>query len=72
MRTGEVGAAHYPKWHRSLLIRAETGDFHLRREMGEDAHQTIVDQYSIKSSSFIPSCEALGRLLKKNKKKEEK
>ena len=24
VRAGEVGGAHYPKWRRSLLIRAET------------------------------------------------
>ena len=27
---------HYPKWRRSLLIRAETSDFHSRRGMGEE------------------------------------
>ena len=33
---GEVGVAHYPKWRRSLLIRAETRDFLSKREMGEE------------------------------------
>ena len=28
VRAGEVGVAHYPKWRRSLLIHAETRDFH--------------------------------------------
>ena len=28
VRAGKVGGAHYPKWRRSLLIRAETRDFH--------------------------------------------
>ena len=36
VRAGEVGVAHYPKWRRSLLIRAETRDFHSRRGMGEE------------------------------------
>ena len=41
---GEEGGAHYPKWRRSLLIRAETRDFHSRRgngeelSLGDDAH----------------------------------
>ena len=35
VRAGEVGVAHYPKWRRSLLIHAETRDFHSRRGMGE-------------------------------------
>ena len=44
VRTGEVGGAHYPKWRRSLLIRAETRDFNSRcgigeeRSLGDDAH----------------------------------
>ena len=42
MRAGEE-IAHYPKWRRSLLIRAETRDFHSRhgngeRSLGDDAH----------------------------------
>ena len=31
MRAGEVGGAHYPKWRRSLLIRAETRDVGLEK-----------------------------------------
>ena len=65
VRAGEVGVAHYPKWRRSLLIHAETRDFHSRRGMGA---RTIVDQFGIKISGFTPSLEALGRLLKKKKK----
>ena len=39
-----AGEAHYPKWRRSLLIRADTRHFHLRRgngeerSLGDDAH----------------------------------
>ena len=36
VREGEVGVAHYPKWRCSLLIRAETIDFHSRRGIGEE------------------------------------
>ena len=70
---GEVGVAHYPKWRRSLLIRAETRDFHSRRGMGARTivwcrctPLTIV-QFRIKIRGFTLSCEALGRLLKKKK-----
>ena len=44
VRAGEVGGVHNPKWRRSLLIRAETRDFHSRcgigeeRSLGDDAH----------------------------------
>ena len=76
VRAGEVGGAHYPKWRRSLLIHAETRDFHSRRGMGARTIAlgrctplTIVDQFGIKISGFTPSFEALGRLLKKKKKK---
>ena len=72
VRAGEVGVAHYPKWRRSLLIHAETRDFHSRRGMGARmiawgrcTPLTIVDQFCIKISGFTPSFEALGRLLKK-------
>ena len=72
VRAGEVGVAHYPKWRRSLLIRAETRDFHSRRGMGARTIAwgrctplTIVDQFGIKMRGFTLSCEALGRLLKK-------
>ena len=65
VRAGEVGVAHYPKWRRSLLIHAETRDFHSRRGMGaRTIALTIVDQFGIKISGFTPSYEALGRLLK--------
>ena len=71
---GEVGVAHYPKWRRSLLIHAETRDFHSRRGMGARTiawgrctSLTIVDQFGIKIIGFTLSCEALGRLLKKKK-----
>ena len=58
-----------PKWRRSLLIRAETRDYH-SRDVGWEKNDrftplTIVDQFGIKISSFTPSFEALGRLLKK-------
>ena len=76
VRAGEVGGAHYPKWRRSLLIHAETRDFHSRRGIGARTIAwgrctplTIVDQFGIKISGFTPSFEALGRLLKKKKKK---
>ena len=76
VRAGEVGVAHYPKWRRSLLIRAETRDFHSRRGMGARTIAwyrctplTIVDQFGINIRGFTLSCEALGRLLKKKKKK---
>ena len=36
VRAGEVGGAHNPKWSRSLLIRAETRDFHSRCGIGEE------------------------------------
>ena len=79
VRAGEVGGAHYPKWRRSLLIHAETRDFHSRRGMGARTIAwgrctplTIVDQFGIKISGFTPSFEALGRLLKKKKKKKKK
>ena len=79
VRAGEVGGAHYPKRRRSLLIHAETRDFHSRRGMGARTIAwgrctplTIVDQFSIKISGFTPSFEALGRLLKKKKKKKKK
>ena len=72
VRAGEVGVAHYPKWRRSLLIHAETRDFHSRRGMGARTIAwgrctplTIVDQFGIKISGFTPSFEALGHLLKK-------
>ena len=78
MRAGEVGVAHYPKWRRSLLIHAETRDFHSRRGMGARTIAwgrctplTIVDQFGIKISGFTPSFEAIGHLLKKKKKKKE-
>ena len=74
----EVGVAHYPKWRRSLLIHAEIRDFHSRRRigartiaLGRCTPLTIVDQFGIKIRGFTLSCEALGRLLKKNKKEEE-
>ena len=58
VRAGE-GVAHYPKWRRSLLIRAETRDFHSRREMGARTIAwcrctplTIVDQFGIKIRGF--------------------
>ena len=44
VHAGEEGGAHYPTWCRSLLIRAETRDFHSRcgngeeRSLGDDAH----------------------------------
>ena len=79
VRVGEVGMAHYPKWCRSLLIRAETRDFHSRRGMGARTIAwgrctplTIVDQFGIKIRGFTLSFEALGRLLKKKKKKKKK
>ena len=79
VRAGEVGVAHYPKWRRSLLIHAETRDFHSKRGMGARTIAwgrctplTIVDQFGIKISGFTPSFEALGRLLKKKKKKKKK
>ena len=79
VRAGEVGVAHYPKWRRSLLIHAETRDFHSRRGMGTRTIAwgrctplTIVDQFGIKISGFTPSFEALGRLLKNKKKKKKK
>ena len=62
MRAGEVGVVHYPKWRRSLLIRAETKDFHSRRGMGARTIAwgrctplTIVDRFGIKISGFTPS-----------------
>ena len=67
---GEVGGAHYPKWRRSLLI-----DFHSRcgigeePSLGDDAHLAIVDQFGINISGFTPSFEALGRLLKKRRRR---
>ena len=74
VRAGEVGVAHYPKWRRSLLIHAETRDFHSRRGMGAITIAwgrcrplTIVNQFGIKIRGFTLSCEALGRLLKKKK-----
>ena len=77
VRAGEVGVAHYPKWRRSLLIHAETRDFHSRRGMGARTIAwgrctplTIVDQFGIKIIGFTLSCEVLGRLLKKKKKEE--
>ena len=77
VHAGEVGVAHYPKWRRSSLIRAETRDFHSRRGMGARTITwgrctplTIVDQFGIKIRGFTLSCEALGRLLKKKKKEE--
>ena len=79
MRAGEVGVAHYPKWRSSLLIHAETRDFHSRRgtgartiAWGRCTPLTIVDQFGIKISDFTPSYEALGRLLKNKKKKKKK
>ena len=70
VRAGEVGVAHYPKWRRSLLIHAETRDFHSRRGMGA---RTIAwgrcTPLTIKIRGFTLSCEALGRLLKKKKKR---
>ena len=76
VRAGEVGVAHYPKWRCSLLIRAETRDFHSRRGMGERTIAwgrctplIVVDQFGIKISGLTPSYEALGRLQKKKKKK---
>ena len=36
VRAGKVGGSHYQKWRRSLLIRAETSDFHSRCEIGEE------------------------------------
>ena len=78
VRAGEVGVAHYPKWRRSLLIHAESRDFHSRRGMGARTIAwsrctplTIVDQFGIKISGFTSSFEALGRLLKNKKKKED-
>ena len=75
-KAGEVGVAHYPKWRRSLLIHAETRDFHSRRGIGARTIAwgrctplTIVDQFGIKISGFTPSFEALGHLLKNKKKK---
>ena len=75
VRAGEVGVAHYPKWRRSLLIHAETREFHVGWEQerlslawGRCTPLTIVDQFGIKISGFTPSYEALGRLLKKKKK----
>ena len=69
---GEVGVAHYPKWRRSLLIHAETRDYHSKRGMGARTIAcgrctplTIVDQFGTKIRGFTLSCEALGRLLKK-------
>ena len=69
VRACEVGVAHYPKWRRSLLIHAETRDFHSRRGMGARTIAlgrctplTIVDQFGIKISGFTPSSEALGRI----------
>ena len=66
--------ARAKKWRRSLLIRAETRDFHSRRGMGARTIAwcrctplTIVDQFGIKIRGFTLSCEALGRLLKKKK-----
>ena len=66
VRAGEVGVAQYPKWRRSLLIRAETRDFHLRHGMGARTIAwgrctplTIVDQFGIKIRGFTLSCEAL-------------
>ena len=54
VRAGEVGVAQYPKWRRSLLIHAETRDFHSRRGMGAKTIAwgrctplTIVDQFGI-------------------------
>ena len=68
VRAGEVGVAHYPKWRRSLLIHAETRDYHSRRGMGARmiawgrcTPLTIVDQFGIKISGFTPSFEALGQ-----------
>ena len=53
---------------RSLLIHAETRDFHSRRGMGARTIAwgrctplTIVDQFGIKIRGFTLSCEALGR-----------
>ena len=66
MRAGEVGVAHYQKWRRSLLIHAETRDYHSRRGIGARTIAwvrctplTIVDQFGIKISGFTPSFEAL-------------
>ena len=57
---GKVGMARYPKWRRSLLIRAETRDFHSRRVV----MMHTSDHRRSKISSFTPS---LGRLLKERK-----
>ena len=55
VRAGEVGVAHYPKWRRSLLIRAETRDFHSRRGMGA---RTIAMMTKIRKSRMSDfSCE---------------
>ena len=57
------------RWRRSLLIHAETRDFHSRRGIGARTIAwgrctplTIVYQFGIKISGFTPSFEALGRL----------
>ena len=78
MNLNFCSVAHYPKWRRSLLIHAETRDFHSRRGMGARTIAwgrctplTIVDQFGIKISGFTPSFEALGRLLKNKKDDDE-
>ena len=38
---------------------------------GRCTPQTIIDQFGIKISGFAPSCDVLGRLLKKKKEEEE-
>ena len=78
VRAGEVGVAHYPKWRRSLLIHAETRDFHSRRGIGARTIAwgrctplTIVDQFGTKISGFTPSFEALGRFNTEEEEEEE-
>ena len=71
VRAGEVGGAHYPKWRRSLLRPDEMWDWRRTIAWGRCTPLTVVDQFGKKISGFTPSYEALGRLLKKKKKKDE-
>ena len=70
VRVGEVGRAHYPKWRRSLLIRAET-----TRDVGLEKNDRLGTMHTSDHrrsvfSGFTPSFEVLGRLLKKRRRDE--
>ena len=56
---------------RDLRFSLEMWDWRRTIAWGRCTPLTIVDQFGIKISSFTPSYEVLGHLLKKNKKKKE-